>query len=285
METNEFKNIVTRYKTVFFDAFGVLKNHKGIIPGIEKTFQFLEEHDINYYILTNDASRSPEALTTGYLNRGITSITPDKIISSGMLARDWLSLKIKDGTVAYMGTEESAHYIETAGLDILSVSDIDLNNISHIKCFVFLDDEGFDWSANINKTINFLRKKNVPVIVANTDINYPVSKNDVAVAIGGISNMVEEILGKHFIRFGKPDAQMFMFGYERACQDKQVKRNEILMVGDTLFTDIIGGNKFGMDTALVLSGNTLPEMATIRISSSGIIPDYICPSVLINGEY
>ena len=31
------------------------------------------------------------------------------------------------------------------------------------------------------------------------------------------------------------------------------------MVGDTLHTDIIGGNKFGLDTVLVLSGNTLPE--------------------------
>jgi ribonucleotide monophosphatase NagD (HAD superfamily) len=95
MRITEFKSIVTQYKTVFFDAFGVIKNHKGIIPGIEKTFEFLDAHDINYFILTNDASRSPEALTHTYLRSGITSITPEKIISSGMLARDWLSLKIR----------------------------------------------------------------------------------------------------------------------------------------------------------------------------------------------
>ncbi|MFV0378186.1 MAG: HAD hydrolase-like protein, partial [Mangrovibacterium sp.] len=70
--------------------------------------------------------------------------------------------------------------------------------------------------------------------------------------------------------------------YEKACEKQPLKRNEILMVGDTLFTDIIGGNKFGMDTALVLSGNTLPEMAQVRISSTGIIPNYVCESVLIN---
>ena len=29
-----FKSIVTNYKAVFFDAFGVLKNHQGLIPGI-----------------------------------------------------------------------------------------------------------------------------------------------------------------------------------------------------------------------------------------------------------
>jgi HAD superfamily hydrolase (TIGR01450 family) len=285
MRITEFKSIVTNYKTVFFDAFGVIKNHKGIIPGIEKTFDFLDAHDINYFILTNDASRSPEALTHTYLKSGITSITPEKIISSGMLARDWFSLKIKEGTIAYIGTVESAHYIQTAGLETIPVSEINLDDLDYIEGVAFLDDEGFDWTHDLNKVINLLRKKNMPVVVANTDINYPVSKNDIAVAIGSLSKMVEEVLGKHFIRFGKPDAQMFMYGYERACAFKPVKRDEILMVGDTLFTDIIGGNKFGIDTALVLSGNTLPEMAQVRITTSGIIPNYICKNVLINGDY
>ena len=54
-----------------------------------------------------------------------------------------------------------------------------------------------------------------------------------------------------------------------------------VITGDTLFTDIIGGNKFGLDTALVLSGNTLPENANIKIGSSGIIPTYICDSAVI----
>ena len=95
MGINQFQDIATRYKTIFFDAFGVLKNHRGVIPGIEKTFRFLDEHNIDYYILTNDASRSPEDLSSAYINHGITQITPDKVISSGMLARDWLKLKVR----------------------------------------------------------------------------------------------------------------------------------------------------------------------------------------------
>jgi len=284
MKTKDFKTVATKYKTIFFDAFGVLKDHKGTLPGVERTFDFLDENGINYFVVTNDSSRGPEGLADGYIRRGIKSLTPDKIISSGMLARDWLSLKIKNGTVAYLGTGDSAHYIETAGsgLETLAIRNIDLNDIDHIKCLVFLDDEGFDWNHDINKVINLLRKRNMPVVVANTDIHYPVNKNDVAVAIGGISDLVEEILGKQFIRFGKPDAQMFMFAYERACEVKPLKKSEILMVGDTLYTDIIGGNKFGVDTALVLSGNTLPEMAKVRITSSGIIPNHVCDSVIID---
>ena len=283
MRTKDFKSVVKKYKAVFFDAFGVLKNHKGIIPGIENTFRYLDEKGIDYYILTNDASRNPEALSYFYMRNGINTITPDKIISSGMLAMEFLKSKIKTGPVAYLGTKASAHYVESAGMETISIKDLAPEQFEQIRCLVFLDDEGFDWNHDINKVINLIRKKNMTVVVANTDINYPVNRNDIAVAIGGIADMVEEIVHKNFIRFGKPDAQMFMFAYEWALKKQpNLKRNEILMVGDTLFTDIIGGNKFGMDTALVLSGNTLPDMAEIRIKSSGIIPDHICESVAID---
>ncbi len=281
MRTKSFRSVVKNYKAVFFDAFGVLKNHKGLIAGVENTFSYLEDRGIDYYILTNDASRSPEKLAQWYQERNIGQITVDKIISSGMLARDWLKLKINSGKIAYLGTEQSAHYLRNIGLETLSIHDLDLNDVDDIKCLVFLDDEGFDWNNDINKVINLLRKKTMNVIVANTDVRYPTSRTDIAVAIGGLADMVEKILSRQFIRFGKPDAQMFMFGYERASKKQELRRDEILMVGDTLSTDIIGGNKFGMDTVLVLSGNTLPDNAETKIKSQGIIPTYICDSAVI----
>lgn len=283
MRTTSFKNVVKKYRAVFFDAFGVLKNHEGLIKGVENTFKYLEKNGIPYYVLTNDSSRSPEELSNWYRVRGLDCITTDKILSSGMLAMEFFKTKLANGkVVAYLGTKESAHYLETAGQNTIPVSDVDLSHLDDIKSFAFLDDEGFDWNKDIDKTINLLRHKNMTVIVANTDINYPVNQNDISVAIGGLADMVEKILGKKFIRFGKPDAQMFLLAYERAIRDvPNIKRNEILMVGDTLFTDIIGGNKFGLDTVLVLSGNTLPENAQIKISGSGIIPTYLCDSAVI----
>ncbi len=283
MRTKSFRSVVRDYRAVFFDAFGVLKNHSGLIKGIGDTFKYLEKKNIPYYVLTNDSSRSPEALSNWYQQRGLECITTDKILSSGMLAMEFFNTKMANGkTVGYIGTKDSAHYIETAGLNTVSISDIDLDNLEHIQSFAFLDDEGFDWNVDINKTINLLRKKNMTVIVANTDKNYPINHFDISVAVGGLADLVEKILGKKFIRFGKPDAQMFLLAYERALVDTpDIKRKEILMVGDTLFTDIIGGNKFGLDTALVLSGNTLPENAKIKIGSSGIIPTYVCDSAVI----
>ena len=73
---------------------------------------------------------------------------------------------------------------------------------------------------------------------------------------------------------------MFMFAFEELTKIGHFNRNEILMVGDTLHTDILGGNKFGVNTCLVLSGNTRAKSAEVRIRAKGIIPDFICESIV-----
>ncbi|MCU0416665.1 MAG: TIGR01459 family HAD-type hydrolase [Cytophagaceae bacterium] len=280
-----FSTIVSHYKVIFFDAFGVLKNYKGLVPGIETTFDALEKNNQTYFIVTNDASRSPEQLAASYHSLGFHRIQPDRIISSGMLAKEFIELKVKEGIVAYLGTEGSAHYIQQAGIQTLPVSAITDHNIADVNALVLLDDEGFDWYQDINKAVNLLRKRTIPAIVANTDNTYPLSKHEVAIAIGGIATMLESIVGKRFIRFGKPDTQVFMFAFELARhRQPDLRKQDILMVGDTLLTDIAGGNNFGLDTALVLTGNTRMDDYETRIKSTGIMPTYICDSAVVNDK-
>jgi HAD superfamily hydrolase (TIGR01450 family) len=278
----DFKSVVDKYKIIFFDAFGVIKSYNGLITGMERTFAYLEEQGKEYYIVTNDASRSPMELAESYHKVGLDIIQHDRIISSGMLAKEYLDLKVNDGIVAYLGTESSAHYIDSSGLHTLPVSAITQYNIDQVNALVLLDDEGFNWFDDLNRTVNILRKRTIPAIVANTDHIYPVSgSNDVSIAIGGVATMIESIVGKKFIRFGKPDSQMFMFAYDLIREHKTVSKKDILMVGDTLHTDILGGNKFGLDTVLVLSGNTLPDDAETRIRATGIVPTYVCESAAV----
>lgn len=280
MKLHDFKTVIENYKVVFFDAYGVLKNYNGLIPGVEKTFEYLKETNKEFYILTNDASRKPQQLADSYHQLGISDIVISNIISSGMLAMDYLRQKVKKGKVVFLGTVDSAYYIETLGLEAVPISELDLNDLSDIQALAFLDDEGFDWKTDLNKTINLLRRKNIPVIVANTDATYPVSKKEIAIAMGGISEMIESIVGKQFVGFGKPDSQMFIFAYEH-IKSSGIEKKDILMVGDTLHTDILGGNKFGLDTVLVLSGNTQAEDAEVKIQSTGIIPTYICEAAIV----
>ncbi len=281
IKISSFEKVIQQYDAIFFDAFGVLKNYNGLIEGVAETIYKLHNDQKQIFILTNDSSRSPFELAKRYQQQGIDLITEENMISSGMLAREYLQLKIKKGTIAYLGTKNSAHYVENLGLPTLPISEVQPENFSDISALVLLDEEGFNWESDLSKSINLLRHKNIPVVVANTDRTYPVSNNQINIAIGGIANMLEDIVGKRFIRFGKPDVPLFIYAYEKLSAIKSIPKDKILMVGDTLHTDILGGNKFGIHTALVLSGNTLPDQYHFLINSSGIIPDYVCHSVAL----
>ena len=283
MTLPSFQSVARQYQVIFFDAFGVLRDYQGLIEGVDATMHFLRERGIHYYVLTNDASRPPADLAERFQHLGLSSITADTIISSGMLAYEYLRYKVKQGTVAYLGTPESVHYLQGLGLTTLSISDLSPEQTDEVEALVFLDDEGFDWSRDLNQVLNLLRQRNVPVVVANSDRTYPVSPGRVAIAVGALADLLESLTGKRFLRFGKPDAQMFTFAYDHVRLTHSVDKSDILMVGDTLETDILGGNKFGLDTVLVLSGNTLPSRAEQAMLTTGITPTHVCESVALRG--
>ncbi|MEO6549339.1 MAG: HAD-IIA family hydrolase [Ferruginibacter sp.] len=280
VELQSFLSTAMNFKAVFLDSYGVLKNYSGLIEGVQETVAILRQKGVAIRVLTNDASRSQEQQIESFRILGLDGFQTHEIITSGMMAKHFLQHKITEGKIAYLGTENSARYILQAGLEHISIREIDIYNLDEIAALVFLDDEGFDWNTDINKTINMLRNKNMPVIVANSDKLYPVSKNEVALAVGGIARLVESMLGRKFIYFGKPDTQMFTYAYNRLKRLGPFAKHEILMVGDNLHTDILGGNKFGVKTALVLSGNTSENSVQQQVMSTGIIPDFICRSII-----
>jgi len=278
--TTSFEEIADNYKAIFFDAFGVLKNSERVFDGVPELLVRLRGEGKELFLVTNDSSKSPQGLAKAYAHSEHgDALTPERVVSSGLLARDYLAHKIRTGWVAYLGTEASAHYIEDAGLRPVPMAECREQHAP--KALVLLDDDGFDWYNDINKAINWVRRYHIPVIVANADLEYPKDDSNVGIAIGGIARVMEHILRKTFIRFGKPDPSMFSFAYMELVKKRpDLTPRDILMVGDTLETDIRGANAFGIDTALVLTGNTLPDAVEIAIRSSGIIPDFVCESVL-----
>ena len=275
-----FEEITDNYDVIFFDAFGVLKSYSGVFDGVHELLFRLKKRGKEIFVLTNDSSRSPALMARAYSHPQYGELVPSsRIIPSGLLAADFLMTKVRTGNVAYLGKQEAAYYVELAGLTPIPL--VDCEDEHAPKALALLDDEGFDWFTCINKAINMVRRLNVPVIVANADTAYPVKGNEVAVAVGGLADVMEGVLRKSFIRFGKPDPMMFAYAYSQVLARKpDCSKRKILMVGDTLRTDILGANKFGLDTALVLTGTITPEHAEIQIQATGIVPDFVCESVL-----
>lgn len=280
LQVESFFEIARRYRVVFFDAYGVLKNASGVIPGALDMIHRLKSEGVDCHVVTNDASRSPERLAQTYVHPVHGPLIPvEKVASSGLLATEFLAAKVRPGgRVAYLGTETSAYYVTAAGLTAIPLSECDPT--SDVDALVFLDDEGFDWARDANLAVNLLRRASIPVVVANADITYPVRDGQVSLAVGSVAALVERAVSKVFVYFGKPDVQVFSFTYGRIRMEHHgLTKRDVLMVGDTLQTDIVGANKFGLDTVLVLSGNTSHKAAQASITSSGIIPTYICDSV------
>lgn len=274
---SSFLEIAKQFKVVFFDSYGVLKHAGGVIEGACKTIELLKAEGVEIRVLTNDASRSRGAQADKFRALGYNGIRSGEIITSGHMASRFLRDKIQQGKVAYLGTEKSACYIKDVNCEPVAMRDI--KNPEDIKAIVFLDDEGFDWASELNIAVNIIRNYRVPVVVANTDKLYPASQNTVAIATGGIARLIQMLVRTKFLYFGKPDTQMFNYAFDDVNLNDTYRKDEILMVGDTLQTDILGGNKFGIKTCLVLSGNVSARNYINEIDQSGIIPDFVCPSI------
>ena len=275
-----FASLASHYRVIFFDAYGVLKNATGVLQGVPDLLSWLAQRGKDLYVITNDASKSPAAMADAYVHPQHGALIPaSKNISSGLLAKDFLRTKVQRGRVAYLGKESAAFYVKAAGLEPVHISEC--TKADEVAAIALLDDEGFDWFRDINLTLNLMRHSRAPVVVANTDLAYPVNDREVGLAVGSLADMLERIVSKTFIRFGKPDTMMFSHAFACAhANNPDLKKSEVLMVGDTLDTDILGANTFGIDTALVLSGNTQPEQAMVMIQARGIVPTYLCESVL-----
>jgi len=63
-----FSDLVPRYRVIFFDAYGVLKNARGVLQGVPDLLSWLVRQGKDFYVITNDASRSPAQMAAAYVH-------------------------------------------------------------------------------------------------------------------------------------------------------------------------------------------------------------------------
>ena len=70
---------------------------------------------------------------------------------------------------------------------------------------------------------------------------------------GHFAKIIEQH-GGNVIYTGKPETSIYDLVFQRK---PQISKDRILMIGDTFETDILGANRSGIHSALVLSGNSV----------------------------
>jgi len=252
--------LLDRYACLLFDAYGVLVTHDGPLPGAAAAIRHLNALAHPYYILTNDASRSPRTSSLRFAGMGLP-IPAERIISSGLTLAPYFEAQgLKGSRCLVLGPEDSEHYVRDAGGVPVALGDG-----AEPDVVVVCDECGYSFLEVLDETLSFLYRRldrgEAPrLILANPDLLYPASEGRYGFTGGAVALLLEEAIRlRHpergdvrFVRLGKPHRPMF----EEALRRSGTR--DMVMVGDQPRTDIVGARDFGIDSALVTTGVTRP---------------------------
>ncbi|MBL4846161.1 MAG: HAD-IIA family hydrolase [Planctomycetes bacterium] len=274
MKVESFLEIARGYRAVFFDSYGVLRVGDHVLPGVAGALAALEAAGIPYWVLTNDASRDRAGVAAAF--NGL--IPTERFVSSGQMLVEFLQREPPPGLLAYLGPARAEPLLALAGCPFRPLRD--LETLDGVAAIALMDEEGFDWERELNRVVNYARAHpELRIYVPNPDLVYPTEAG-VGLAAGALAALLEAVLGTAPLAFGKPAAPIFHHSLELARAELgELSPSEVLMVGDTLTTDVRGGQAVGLATALVLSGNTTPEALQDQIAASGLRPDHLCSEV------
>ena len=265
-------------RAIFFDASGVLKNAYGLLPGVADRLRELTERQIPYWVITNDCSASPAHIAQKMRPAsGPPVVEEHQIVCPGMLLTEELRIRHTGQRIAYLGGEASAFYLKAATCIPVPVTELDA--LADVGAFAVMDGNGFDWQIGLTQAVNVLRHgPAIPLYAPNPDQIYLREEDRINIAPGSLATLIEAIVGRPFLRLGKPDQAIFQYALLRAQrQIPDLQPQQVAMVGDSLTTDVTGARACGLRTLLVLSGIT--TAAAALNAPAHLRPDAVARSV------
>ena len=169
--------------------------------------------------------------------------------------------KFKDKLIYAQGTESFIQELRSSGLNVALQYD---ENIQAV--LVAFDPE--ITGAKLRTTCEVLTKLNVPYYATNPDWVCPVDFGSIP-DCGSMCVGIAYATGKKPIFIGKPEPTMVLELIKKFGYTKQ----ETLVMGDRLYTDVASGNNAGVDTICVLSGEA--TLADVEKAQGNEIPTYV----------
>lgn len=255
------------FAAILFDIDGTLVSGLHLLNGADILLEQLRQRHFPFYLLTNDGNHSIQEKSL-LLGKAGLKISPDEIVSCGMAIAHFVERHNAFGqTFFVMGDLGKPCYAEIAGLKVC-------REVSHIhNCSGVIIGEGFyDWQKNINAVFNFfIKKPDMPLLVPNPDSYWPNGKGGgFGIGAGGKARFICGILEEMGIivkpeYFGKPYSAIYEYTVDllkrRFGLPDNISYGTILMLGDSLKSDIKGANILGIKSGLMLTGITTAEQA------------------------
>jgi 4-nitrophenyl phosphatase len=251
-----------KIKAMILDMDGVLVRGKTLLPGVEDFLQRLEECGIRYAIATNNSTIDPQQLADRFQSFGL-QIEPRDVFTSSMATTTFLKNQLPEGTHLYVIGEDFLHRcLREAGFHIMPTHD-------NTQAVVV----GFDFNITWQKLTHAVSaiRQGARFIGTNADLTFPI-EDGFAPGNGAFLKLLEASTGSTPQTIGKPEPHLYL----QAMEHLGTQAKETLAVGDRLETDILGGKRAGIATALVLTGvSGRDDMQASQIYPDDIFDDLI----------
>jgi len=242
-------------KSLIIDMDGVLWRGSTTLPGLTAFFDFLRRRNIPFTLATNNASKTQAQYVQRFAGLGVT-ISPNEVMTSSLATAEYLKMQHPTGTRIYVIGQDGIHHaLVEAGFVI---TDQDAAAVVAGIDFELTYDKLKKAVLQINKGARF--------IGTNPDVTFPI-EGGFAPGAGSILAAISAATGQKPSIIGKPEATMFKI----AIQRMKANPAHTAMLGDRLETDILGAQRAGLKSVLVLSGVTQPE----DLENSDIKPDWV----------
>ena len=256
---HSIEEIIQKYDALIFDIWGVVyegnQPYASAIPVLNEMLRL----DKKIVFLSN-APRPGSLVRERFVGWGL-DINKVHIYTSGDYVREQLLswdddvFKALGKNFYHLGSDKNKDILHELEVNVVS----DINKANFLLISLYMDeDEDLNIHDDLFKKAISL---NLPAICANPDVTV-YYENKLRYCSGSFAAKYSELGGLvHY--YGKPNPKIFnkilseyLSGYEH---------NKILMVGDTMETDIMGANSVGIDSMLVSTGNG--KNAVTRISN------------------
>lgn len=228
---------------------GVIWKADAPIGDLAATFNRIRERGLKFVFATNNSTRTAGQYVTRLKQFGI-DVEPWQVVTSSQAVAYALSQKFPRGTKVFMIGEDGIRIpLEEKGFEVLSVE-----NAPQAQVVVV----GMDREINFQKACEatLLVRNGIPFYATNPDKTFPTPRGQVPGA-GAWYSIITTATDVQPIVAGKP----FPFLMDLSLEKLGTKKEETLVIGDRIETDIAAGQGVGCPTALVLSGVSTNEQA------------------------
>lgn len=234
-------------KCFLFDIDGTLAVGNTLYEGSRSLLNYIDSIGGKAYFITNNSTKSNLDYVNKFKKEFHLETSENQFVTSGYMTTQFLKKEYSHKKIYVLGTASYIAELKKCGLNITEQYEED------IRCVVVAYDSELTYEK-LTICCRILSTLDIPFYGTNPDLCCPIDFGFIP-DCGAICNMITQSVGKTPIYLGKPSSRVV----DVCLADCGFSKEETLVVGDRLYTDIACGINAGVDTCVFFTGEAQKE--------------------------